>query len=289
MLYAKSQVFVRSLIMRSSLLILSAILFVLFFKDLVAQVPAPPSPEIHCKHFIYGYPLGAPSTNDMIIRDVYALSSNDTTKFADWVCYHLTEHETKGTLDLEREWRNDPWLDKGETLEGKPKDDDDYKGAFNAKQYDRGHQAPLGSFKGSRFASQSNFYSNITPQKKNLNRGPWMRLEGRVRKLVRKYGDVWVMTGPLYESNMDPLPNSDETHTVPSSYWKIIVVKDADVLRAAAFIMNQNVPQSGNELQFLVKIDDVEQRSGLDFFRELPDVQETTLQSTKNEAWGPEK
>ena len=45
--------------------------------------------EIHCKHFIYGMPLGTPVTNDLIIRDIYALSSNDANKFADWVAYRL--------------------------------------------------------------------------------------------------------------------------------------------------------------------------------------------------------
>lgn len=34
--------------------------------------PTHPPPEIHCKHFIHGYPLGAPATNDLIIRDLYA-------------------------------------------------------------------------------------------------------------------------------------------------------------------------------------------------------------------------
>jgi len=33
-------------------------------------------PEVHCKHFFYGYPTGTPTTNDLIIRDIYALSSN---------------------------------------------------------------------------------------------------------------------------------------------------------------------------------------------------------------------
>jgi hypothetical protein len=26
-------------------------------------------PEIHCKHFIYGCPMGTPPTNDLIIRE----------------------------------------------------------------------------------------------------------------------------------------------------------------------------------------------------------------------------
>ena len=36
--------------------------------------------EIHSKHFFYGQPTGTPETNDLIIRDIYALSSNDETK-----------------------------------------------------------------------------------------------------------------------------------------------------------------------------------------------------------------
>ena len=33
----------------------------------------------------YGVPKGTYSSNDLIIRDCYCLSSNDETKFADWV------------------------------------------------------------------------------------------------------------------------------------------------------------------------------------------------------------
>src|SRR5690606_9298182 len=46
-------------------------------------------PEVHCKHFFYGRPRGTPYTNDLIIRDGYAMSSNDDTKLADWVAYRL--------------------------------------------------------------------------------------------------------------------------------------------------------------------------------------------------------
>ena len=125
-----------------------------------SQPPNPAPPEIFCKHFLYGYPSGAPASNDLIIRDCYALSNSDTTKFADWVCCYLTCHEVDGDLDLERVWRNDPWLDPSETLEAKPTSQDDYRGQ---KEYDWGHLAPLASFKGSRFASQVNYYSNIVP------------------------------------------------------------------------------------------------------------------------------
>jgi endonuclease G len=163
--------------------------------EVTAFEPSPPL--VQSKHWVYGMPQGTPSSNVLIIRDIYALSSNDKTKFADWVAYRLTPYEVIGTLDLERKWRADPWLQKEETLE--PNRPDDYKGA-NAKpfEYDRGHQAPLAAFKGSRYASQANYFSNITPQKKELNQGPWRILEAKVRALVKKGNTLWIMTGPLY-------------------------------------------------------------------------------------------
>ena len=223
----------------------------------------PPPPEIHCKHFIHGYPLGAPATNDLIVRDVYALSSNDETKFADWVCYYLTPHETMGTLDLERKWRTDPWLDAKETLEASP---DDYAGAHTNFDYDRGHLAPLASFKGSKYASQVNIYSNITPQLGPMNQGPWKDLEGLVRDMVDYYQAVWVMTGTLYEHDVDQLPQANETHRVPSGFWKIIVVDDDGVHRAAAFVMDQGAARNSALTDHQESIDTVEQRSGLRFF-----------------------
>jgi endonuclease G len=130
-----------------------------------------------------------------------------------------------------------------------------------------------------------NYYSNITPQKADLNQGPWMRLESKVRDLVDKYNHVWVMTGPLYEREMPQLPKSDEPHKVPSGYWKIIVVKDAGNILVAAFIMDQETARSSEVINHLVTIDEVEIRSKLDFLWLLPDTEENSLESTKFQAW----
>ncbi|MCB9185935.1 MAG: DNA/RNA non-specific endonuclease [Flavobacteriales bacterium] len=239
--------------------------------------------EIHCKHFFKGYPFGTPASNDLIIRDIYAMSNNDETKFADWVAYRLTMHEVEGDLEVERNWRADPWLADEETLEPSP---DDYKDASGKLDVDRGHQAPLASFKGSRYASQSNLLSNITPQKKELNQGPWKNLEEDVRNLVRTGKTVHVMTGPLYGRTMEPLPNADENHKVPSGYWKVVImITDTDSFEHAAFIMDQNSGRKDKVLSKVVTIDEVEKQSGLDLLWELPDAEENTVESNKNSAW----
>ena len=248
-----------------------------------SQPLSPEPPEIHCKHFFYGYPAGTPSTNDLIVRDIYALSSNDETKFADWVAYRLDKETVIGNADQSRNYRPDPWLMSEETLEK-----NDYKDAHDFLKTDRGHQAPLASFKGTDDWAETNFLSNITPQKTDLNQGPWKILEEKVRDLVRANNTVYVMTGPLYEQDMNPLPKADEPHKVPSGYWKIILIqpsKALDSIKAASFIFGQNTPRTDKLLDHLKTINDIETKSGLDFLRELPDDMEENIESKKFETW----
>jgi endonuclease G len=238
-------------------------------------------PEIHSKHWLFGYPTGGPTTNDLVIRDLYALSSNDQTKFADWVAYRLTAMEVVGSLDLEREWRSDPWLESDETLEATPSNADDYRGAHDASDYDRGHLGPLGSFKGSRNASQVNYYSNILPQKGDLNQGPWQALEQAERDIVCAGNVLWVMTGPLFDgAPSDLLPNADEQHQVPTGFWKILATRSETPLWTAAFVFEQGTPRDDPVEDHLTSIDNLEQRSGLDFFRLLDGAEEDALEGS---------
>lgn len=221
--------------------------------------------EIHSEHFYFGMPEGSPETNDLVIRDLYALSHNDATKFVDWVAYRLTPAEVWGTLDLEREWRSDPFLDADERLE--PAGPDDYAGAYQAFRYDRGHLAPLGSFVGSEGASSVNYYSNIVPQTAQLNRGPWRTLEERVRRIVLTYHEVYVIAGTLYDgAPMPELPGADETHTVPTAFWKVIVVPSLGREGVFACVMPQRGFSDGDPRSYRESIDEIEARTGLDLF-----------------------
>jgi endonuclease G, mitochondrial len=237
--------------------------------------------EIYCKHFFYGYPLGTPKTNDLIIRDIYALSSNDSTKFADWVAYRLDKKTVTGTSKTSRQWKADPWLEDNETLEP-----DDYKDATEKLKVDRGHQAPLASFKGTDDWAESNYLSNITPQKSDLNRGPWKELEEKERKLLDSFEVIYVMTGPLYERNMGKLPGADESHVIPSGYWKIIIVPmKKKEFNVAAFVFDQNTSINDKIINHAVNINEIEKRSHLNFLWQLDDKIEEKIESEINKSW----
>lgn len=244
-------------------------------------------PEIHCKHFFHGYPTGTAASNDLIIRDIYALSSNDDTKMADWVAYRLDEETVFGDAETKRNYRSDPWLADEETLEKA-----DYKDAHAEIGVDKGHQAPLASFKGTDCWADTNYFSNLTPQNSRLNQGLWRRLEEKVRDLVEEGNTVFVMTGPLYERDMDPLPQADEPHRVPSGYWKIMIIepqRSSDPILAASFIFDQETPTGYAVIDQLCTIDEVEQRSGLDFLREMPDGDENQIESNDFKEWAEDK
>ena len=247
------------------------------FLIVIAAVPTiTTAQEIHADLCLHGCPNGSPETNDVIIRSIYILSSNDTTKFADWVAYLVTKDSIGKTQ--KRVWRADPWLADNETLEPK-----DYKGAFAALKTDRGHQAPLASFTNTPNWEVTNYLSNITPQKSALNQGSWVKLENAVRSLAKQpeTDAVYVMTGPLYERVMPSLPNADESHRVPSGYWKIIATKKEERIKIAAFRFDQETDRKAsfcNEM-FVADVRSIESQTGLDFFHDLTQPQQDSIET----------
>jgi endonuclease G len=238
----------------------------------LANAGGPSARELHTTHCFGGCPRGAPETNDVIVREIYTLSSNDQTKFADWVAYRVSR-DTIGS-GRDRVWRPDPWLEPDETLEPEA-----YRDANRILSTDRGHQVPLASFTGTAYWQDTNVLSNITPQRSELNQGPWRELEEAVRKLVREGGPVYIVTGPLYRRAMPQLPAAIEEHQLPSGYFKIVVQQQGDDVRLAGFILDQETERSADFCSGLVSVDAVERESGLDFLPRLGGLEQDALES----------
>lgn len=229
-----------------------------------AQLPMPASArteaELHTFHCLHGCPIGAAGIDDVVVREIYTLASNDLTKMADWVAYRVTPDSIGPSGD--RKWTADPWIDPEETLEP-----EDYDGAPRALGIDRGHQAPLAAFSGTPFAKDTNILTNITPQGAGLNQAAWQRLEARENALAKGENiAVYVTTGPLFERVMPPLPQADERHRVPSGYWKVVATTDG---RMTAFIMDTAAPRTLDHCAARVPIEEVELRTRLGFFPRL--------------------
>lgn len=210
------------------------------------QVATAAISSVHC-------PLGCPQNpaqNHLVFGHLYALSNNPDTKFSDWVAYEVNPVNFGSSPG--RNWAADPLLNDDETLEK-----NDYRQASKTLDIDRGHQAPLASFAGSRYWAELNYLSNITPQKKALNQGAWKHLEVAVRNAASYKSPLYVITGTLYNERGDGsgdgglasaelLPGADESHKLPSAYYKIIYSAKGE---AALFLMPQNLSRGASYCQ----------------------------------------
>lgn len=86
--------------------------------------------------------------------------------------------------------------------------------------FDRGHMAPSGDM----FDVQSQFESfslaNMIPQVPEINRGVWERIESAVRTLAKQRGELYVVTGPLF--NGGKIDRIGGAVMVPTQMFKAI-------------------------------------------------------------------
>lgn len=160
--------------------------------------------------------------------------------------------------------------------------------------YARGHQIPAADRSGnSSMLDQTYYCTNSTPQIQNgFNSGVWSTIEEVVRfSAQKKSTTVYVVTGPAYNSTktyIHPQDDSGKSVPVPDYYWKVLlkIRKDAsgNVTAASAigFWINHTV-QSSAWYTFLTSVDDIERKTGIDFFVNLPDSVESTAEA--NSSW----
>lgn len=222
--------------------------------------------------FLNRCPTGAPKSNFLVNHQIYILSSNRKTKFADWVAYVVTKDNLNGPPRT-RNWKKDPLIPSAYTLSP-----EDYKDAAKTCDYDRGHQAPLNSFSNNPYWERTNYLSNITPQKAPLNRGAWLQLEKAVRRLTSDGSIIYVVTGPIYQRDvrMCTLPNKTNL-VIPTEYFKVIFKPTSKGVSYAAFIMSQNTKIDASMCQYAVPLKKVREMTKLKFLNNQIKREETLL------------
>jgi len=155
--------------------------------------------------------------------------------------------------------------------------------------YDRGHMAPNAAImtRYGRAAQLETFkMSNVVPQKPNLNRKVWQRLERLEIKYANKYESVWVITGPIFDDLIEKIHDKVE---IPDKFFKIIIDEDKNHIRTLQFIIPQNVRGKESLEKFLTSIDEIEKETNLDFLSPLSDTYEDALESKKPDKVWPFK
>lgn len=161
--------------------------------------------------------------------------------------------------------------------------------AYTGTGYDRGHLAPnyaIATRYGAEAQRETFLMSNIIPQRHGLNAGLWKQLEQKAAtSYPARCGEVWVVAGPVFGDRPARLPSrTGAAPLVPEACFMILADESEGRVRTMAFVFPQD-PKPGAELEdYVATIDEIEARTGLDFFAELDDAAESALEARRASA-----
>lgn len=257
------------------------------FTVVAAGAPAPHAPSVHLA-------LGNPSNavadlqqfnNYLMEKPSFSLSYNRDKGTPNWVSWHL-KNDWTGNLPRTDTFRADPavspdWYRVQST-------------DYFASGFDRGHMTPNADRDNpaSIPLNQETFLmSNMVPQAPNNNQGPWADLENFLRTLLPA-NEVYIVAGPAGvggSGDNGPATTIANGHvTVPAYTWKVALVLphgESDLSRVSAatrtiaVIMPNDNSINSDWHTYLTTVDAVEALTGYDFFANVPDIVETSIEA----------
>ena len=214
----------------------------------------------------YGYYSHSFSMKDKIYRN-YSFAWSQDNLVSVWVAYPLNKTYTNKVVDRTDAFKYDPILGK---------DKSSNPGSGYAGDYARGHQLPSADRLCSREANEQTFYgTNIAPQLNEHNEGIWADLEDKVRSVANASDTTYVVTGCTVADATEFSTDTDgKKITIPTAFFKAVLVykKGADQEWTSAGFFTEHKKYSSNDLKPIsMTIDELEEKTGLDFFVNLTD------------------
>lgn len=234
---------------------------------------------------------GLPAHSDsekVIYHSAYALVYDEPYEQAKWVAHIILPDVLEGSEGRSNDFRPDSLISTGSAVESdyflkfmNP----DSTWRYDGFGYDRGHLAPSADFRYSKKAlSESYFYSNMSPQVADFNRGRWAELEDAIRQyVIDNKTPVFVVTGPVLKPGLKKIERGTNHVSIPELFFK--VVYDEAHQRGIAFLM-RNERNDDPWWRYAVSIDSVQRLTGIDFFPALEDNLERKVEEMSDAtAW----
>lgn len=221
------------------------------------------------QHTIHGAPVSSIVENTQYICQMnYAVHYRYDTKTAEYVVERLDEADITGPAKRKDDFRSNPQVedDKEAHLE-------DYKG----HPYDRGHLAPAANNRVDQEQMSESFYlTNMVPQDPGHNRGIWRILEIGVRNTAAAGGDIYVVSGTIYDEGYKVI---GDNLGVPTRLWKVIY--DAKTGESIAFLFPNEKLSTKDLHKYAVTIDQIEKETKLNLFPKMGEKGEDKFDLSK--------
>ena len=203
-----------------------------------------------------------------------------------WVAYPL-ESKHMGGLKRPGSWSFNPLIDTEYQV--------DLCGSSYVSGYSRGHLIPNGSRNGIKEMQKQTFYvTNSVPQiQDNFNGGIWNNLENALQGIADRE-KIYIVTGVLFSKvgeskTIKYTKAKDDTKNVPvpNYFYKVVlkVTTNGGAVTSASTIgfWFEHKTYSDSYANYAVSVDQIEQWTGFDFFPNLPDGIENSVES--NSSW----
>ncbi len=222
--------------------------------------------------------------NNVNVRN-YSILYDPSYYASMWTAYHYcTAHKGSGSMSS---WSENPNV-KGTQVS--------VSSGYDTG-YDRGHQVPNGSRNiNNSMQSQTYYFTNSTPQRSSFNQKIWNNLENAERGLVSNQADtIYVVTGPVYKTvggneTVSTIKQDGKNVPIPNYYYKVILKVQRNssgvVTKASAigfWMPHDNKIADDDYASYAVSVDTIEDKTGFNFFANLPSTVESTAES--NISW----
>ena len=245
-------------------------------EDASVAMPGPP-PSGAVTYAGYPRRFGPPAPRDIEIieRGEFAVGWSPSLRHPVWCAYHVP-------AEARFEAGKRPNFTKDREAAGSP-----VSGAYSRTGYDRGHMVPnhaVATRFGPEAQKETFLMSNVAPQTPSLNRGIWREIEHRIADLwTARWGETWVIVGALSRGH-ETLGGSGVD--VPTHFYQIVVAQKDGETRALAMLVEQRVPWRAWPKRYIVSIDELERRTGLDFLPNMPRAEQDALEAaTPTRMW----
>lgn len=213
----------------------------------------------------------------------YSLEYSYKYKHSYWIAYRF-DNTTGGNVGRNEAYKPDPELPS--QYAAKHND-------YTNSGYTRGHLCASSDRQYSKEDNQQTFYmSNISPQSGNgfnQSGSAWNTGEDKVQawgyNISRSTDTLYVVKGGTIGEGMIKGYIKNEI-AIPKYFFMAVLFRSGDNYKAIGFYMpHENLkddPDKKDPKKYLMSIDALEQETGIDFFHNLPDNIENTVEATYN-------
>lgn len=214
--------------------------------------------------------------NFLMVKSQYVLSYNNSKHTANWASWHLST-SWLGSIGRQDDFRADTTLPSSWFAV------DTY--GFSGSGFDRGHICPSADRTKSVNDNSATFLmTNMMPQSPDNNQIPWANFEMYCRLLASRGYELYIVAGPEGVGGTGRYGYKEQLSggvVVPKYTWKVAIVMyngEYDVARVnsttrtiAVWMPNDQTASSKPWYQYRVSVDDVESKTGFNFFSKLPE------------------